>query len=256
MENKAEETVSEAKIEIEKEASKPVESVPKSEYSFKTSLGRAVGAGEITDIDYILDNNLKILEPEIVDHLLPDLSTDFLFIGQSKGKLGGGKRRIIRNTQKVTAKTKRQHFSAMAIVGDSNGHIGVGKGRSLESVSAKEKAVKRAKLSIIKISRGCGSWECACRGTHSIPFTISGKCGSVVVTLLPAPKGIGFCVADDIKTILKLAGIRDVWSRVVGQTSTRINLGYATFEALKQLSQYRLMPEENKTLGLSKEKEL
>ena len=223
---------------------------PASNYEFKTELGKAVKSGEIKDIDEILQKHLKILEPQIVDFLIPNLQVDFLYVGQSKGKLGGGKRRVIRNTQKVTAKAKRQHFSAMAVVGDGNGHIGIGKGRGLESVIAKEKALKNAKLNIISILRGCGSWECACHGSHSIPFKVSGKCGSVVVTLLPAPKGISFCVMDDIKTIMKLAGIKDVWSKVNGQTNTRINIGYATFEALKSLNYYRFFNKEKENLGI------
>ncbi|MCL5101709.1 MAG: 30S ribosomal protein S5 [Candidatus Parvarchaeota archaeon] len=257
MENK------EAKAAVEMSSKKEIESTVEQEskhpvltenklqgYNFKTDLGKRVAAGEVTDIDEILNKNINILEPQIVDYLLPGLQTDFLFIGQSKGKLGGGKRRIIRNTQKVTAKAKKQDFAAMAVVGDGNGHIGIGKGSALESVTAKEKALKKAKLNIIKIKRGCGSWECACESPHSIPFKVSGKSGSVIVTLSPAPKGIGFCVADDIKTILKLAGIKDVWSRVEGQTRTRINLGYASFKALKSLSAYRLFDTEKKSLGL------
>ena len=229
---------------------KPRDEEVRREYSFKTALGKSVAAGEIKDIDEILNKNLKILEPGIVDYLLPGLQTDFLYVGQSKGKFGGGKRRIIRNTQKVTAKAKRQHFSAMAVVGDGNGHIGLGKGRGLESVVAKEKAIKTAKMNIIKIKRGCGSWECACGGFHSIPFKVTGKCGSVIVTLIPGPRGIGFSAADDVKTLLKLAGIKDVWSRIEGQTSTRINLGYAAFAALKNLNSYRIQEEEKKELGV------
>ncbi|MCL4398213.1 MAG: 30S ribosomal protein S5 [Candidatus Parvarchaeota archaeon] len=247
MEN--EEPVKEAVVDSSAETANP-ESYRERTYEFKTELGKAVQSGEIKDIDEILRKHLKILEPQIVDFLIPNLQSDFLYVGQSKGKLGGGKRRIIRNTQKVTAKAKRQHFSAMAVVGDGNGHIGIGKGRGLESVIAKEKALKSAKLNIISILRGCGSWECACHGSHSIPFKVSGKCGSVVVTLLPAPKGISFCVMDDIKTIMRLAGIKDVWSRVKGQTNTRINIGYATFEALKSLNYYRFFGKEKESLGI------
>jgi small subunit ribosomal protein S5 len=253
MESEAQELIqevpTEAKKEIAEEVKAPVREERKS-FASKTWLGKSVLNGEITDIDDILNKHLKILEPEIVDYLIPNLQTDFLYIGQSKGKLGGGKRRIIKNTQKVTAKAKRQHFTAMAVVGDGKGHIGIGKGSALESVTAKDKAVKRAKLNLIKIKFGCGSWECACKSSHSIPFKISGKSGSVHVTIMPAPKGIGFCVADDIKIILKLVGVKDVWSRVYGQTGTRINLGYATFDALKSLNSYRLTNEEKNTWGL------
>ncbi len=222
----------------------------KRDFNFKTELGKKVLAGEIKSIDDILSKNLKILEDGIVDYLIPDLKIEFLFIGQSKGKLGGGKRRIVKNTQKVTAEGKRQHFSAVAVIGDMNGHIGIGRGSGLESVIAKEKAVKNAKLNITKIILGCGSWECACHEKHSIPFTVEGRSGSVRVKLLPAPKGVGFCAADDIKTIVRLAGIKDIWSKVSGQTGTRINLGYATFKALKKLNLYRYNEKNKAELGI------
>lgn len=220
-------------------------------YSFRTELGRKVISGEIKDIDEIFAKNIPILEAGIVDFLVPDLKIEFLYIGQSKGKLGGGKRRIVRNTQKMTAEGKTQHFSAMAIVGDGKGHIGVGRGRGLESVVAKDKAVKKAKLNLIKIKFGCGSWECTCHGTHSIPFKVKGKSGSVRVTLIPAPKGIGLCVADDIKIIMKLAGVKDVWSKVKGKAGTRVNLGYAVFGALHSLNIFRYNKSVAENLGIN-----
>ena len=61
---------------------------PERTYEFKTELGKAVQSGEIKDIDEILEKHLKILEPQIVDFLLPNLQSDFLYVGQSKGKLG------------------------------------------------------------------------------------------------------------------------------------------------------------------------
>ena len=60
----------------------------------KSSMGRKVKSGEIKDIDEILDKGQKILESEIVDILLPELNTDLLLIGQSKGKFGGGQKRV------------------------------------------------------------------------------------------------------------------------------------------------------------------
>src|SRR3990167_4018906 len=68
----------------------------------KTSLGIKVKAGEITDIDFILDNKLNILEHQITDVLMPNLATELLLIGQSRGKFGGGQRRVFRQTQKKT----------------------------------------------------------------------------------------------------------------------------------------------------------
>ncbi len=243
-------------MNMENEPVKEVETVGESpkestkSYNFKTELGRRVLAGEIKSIDEIFSKGMPILEEGIVDYLMPDLKTEFLYIGQSKGKLGGGKRRIIKNTQKVTAEGKTQHFSAMAVVGDGNGHIGVGKGSGLESVVAKEKAVKKAKLNMIKIKFGCGSWECTCHGTHSIPFKVTGKSGSVRVELIPAPKGISLCVADDIKIIMRLAGVKDVWSKVEGKAGTRINLGYAVFDALHSLNLFRYSKSVAENLGV------
>src|SRR3989338_11414993 len=54
----------------------------------KTSIGIKVKSGEIDKIDYILDNRLKIMEPEIVDILMPNLIIDLLLVGQAKGKFG------------------------------------------------------------------------------------------------------------------------------------------------------------------------
>ena len=48
----------------------------------KTELGRRVKSGEIKDISEILDSGSKILEPEIVDKLLPDLTVELIEVGQ------------------------------------------------------------------------------------------------------------------------------------------------------------------------------
>ena len=56
----------------------------KERWNPKTSLGKKVKSGEIDSMDYILDNRLNILEYQITDILMPNLSTDLLLIGQSK----------------------------------------------------------------------------------------------------------------------------------------------------------------------------
>ncbi len=207
----------------------------KNEWVPKTSLGKKVKAGEIKDINEIINKGLKIKEVEIVDTLIPDIESDLILIGQAKGKFGGGKRRAFRNTQKKTRDGNRTKFSAMAVVGNRNGLVGVGIGKSVETVPAREKAVRNAKLSLFRIRRGCGSWECGCGTPHSIPFTVTGKSGSTVIKLIPAPKGVGLCVHNEVQKILSLAGVKDVWSWSKGQTRTTINLIYATIDALKKL---------------------
>ncbi len=220
------------------------------EWKPKTEIGRKVKNGEITDIDQILSQGKKILEPEIVDALL-DLETDLILIGQAKGKFGGGKRRAFRTTQKKTEEGNRIHFEAMAVVGDKNGYIGIGYGKSTDTLPAREKAIRKAKLNIFRIRRGCGSWECNCKESHSIPFKVSGREGSVEVILMPAPKGKGIVAEKEIAKVLRLAGIRDIWVKSRGQARTKINLIKALEKALKKLNTTRIQEKHILTLNLS-----
>lgn len=217
------------KAVFEKEAWKP-----------KTSLGMKVKNGEVATIDYALDRRVKVLEPEIVDALLPNLTTELLMVGQSKGKFGGGQKRVFKQTQKKTQEGNKPKFATFAVVGNQDGYIGVGYGKSKETVPAREKAIRQAKLSIIKIRRGCGDWGCGCGGAHTVPFKVSGKSGSVEITLMPAPKGTGLIVEKECQTILKLAGIKDVWSRTEGQTRSKLNLLYGCFKALQKLVEFKI----------------
>jgi small subunit ribosomal protein S5 len=162
------------------------------------------------------------------------LESDLLLIGQSKGKFGGGKRRAWKQTQRKTMEGNVPTFSSAVIVGDRNGHIGVGFGRAKETLPAREKAGRKAKLNVIKITRGCASFDCLCSEEHTVPFIVEGKCGSVVVRLYPAPQGTGLVIGDECKKILRLAGVRDVYSKTFGQTRTTINLAKACIEALKK----------------------
>jgi len=216
----------------------------------KTELGRKVKNREILNIDEILDDSIRILEPEIVDALIT-LENDLLLIGQSKGKFGGGARRIFRQTQKKTMEGNKPKFSTTAIAGDKDGHIGIGYGSAKETVPAREKSIRKAKLNIFRIRRGCGSWQCGCGKPHSIPFNVTGKCGSVEIKFMPAPKGKGLCCASDIAKILALAGIKDIWAKTRGQTRNRLNFIYACEDALKQLVRTKVQPEHFKTVALA-----
>ena len=199
----------------------------------KTKLGREVKDGKIKNIDEILDNNRKILEEQIVDSLL-DVKTDLILIGQAKGKFGGGKRRVWRQTQKKTKEGNIPVFSTMAVIGDENGHIGVSFGKAKETLPARDKAIRKAKLSIIKIKRACSSFDCACSELHTVPFKVEGKEGSCRVILIPAPQGTGLVVGGELKKILKLAGIKDIYSKTFGKKTTTFNLIKACFNALKK----------------------
>ncbi len=216
----------------------------------KTALGRKVKNGEITSIDPILNSGLRILEPQIVDMLIPNLTEELLMIGQAKGKFGGGQRRTFRQTQKKTAEGNKPSFGTLIVVGNGNGYVGLGYGKSKETVPAREKAIRHAKLNITKVLRGCGSWQCFCKSPHSIPFEVTGKCGSAVIKLIPAPKGTGLRVASECKKLLFAAGIKDVWSQTLGQTRTTINLVPACYSAIKQLTNTKIKQKNIDELGI------
>ena len=235
----------EKKAKIKKEKERELET-----WQPKTEIGKDVKAGKIKDISQILDNGLNILESQIVDILLPDLKVDLLMIGQSKGKFGGGQKRVFRQTQKKTPEGNKPKFSTCAIIGNENGYIGIGFGKSKETVPAREKAIRNAKINIMKIKRGCGSWQCSCKAPHTIPFTATGKCGSVVIKLMPAPKGTGLRVEHEIAKILKLAGIKDIWSKTFGKTNTKQNLINACINALQNLITTKTRTEDIERLGI------
>lgn len=199
----------------------------------KTKLGQEVKDGKIKNIDEILDSNRKILEEEIVDSLI-NVQSELIAVGQSKGKFGGGKRRVWRQTQRKTKEGNVPSFSTLAVVGDGNGHIGIGEGKAKETLPARDKAIRKAKLNIMKLTRACAGFDCSCSELHSVPFKITGKSGSVVVTLIPAPQGTGLVVANELKKVLKLAGIKDVYSRTSGKKRTTFNMIKACIYALEQ----------------------
>jgi len=184
----------------------------------KTKLGEMVLSGQIVSIQDILSQGLKIKEPEIVDALLPNLQQEVLGIGL---------------VQKQTDAGEKTRFRAVVAVGNEDGFIGVGTGKAKQVRAAIEKAAAEAKLNITPIRRGCGSWECGCDIPHSLPFKVEGKCGSVTVQIIPGPRGLGLVAGETVKTILKLAGVKDCWTRTFGSTSTIPSTAFAVYDALK-----------------------
>ena len=205
----------------------------------KTELGKLVAEGKIT-LDEIYAKGIKIKEPEIVDRLIPGLQTDLIFIGGSPGKGGGIKRTPTRRTTRMHRSGRRYRVSAMVVIGNGDGYFGIGKAVANENRTAIEKATENAKLNMIPVTRGCGSWECACGGNHSVPVTIEGKAGSVRVYLMPAPKGVGLCVNNEAKKMLRLAGVKDLWTKCYGESKTRNNYALALFDAFKRMNRMRM----------------
>jgi len=222
------------------------------EWNPRTQLGKDVLDGKVTSIDQLFDEGTKITEPGIVDMLLPGLAHEIILIGGSTGKGGGVRRTPSRRTSRMHKSGRRYKISAMVVAGNGNGYVGVGyargpPGRHREII---EKALVKAKLNLVPVMRGCGSWECRDASPHSIPFSVTGKSGSVRITFIPAPRGLGLVVSDEVKKVLRLAGIEDVWSKSRGQTSSRVNTIHAVFDALARLNRLRIKDESKETVGL------
>lgn len=207
----------------------------KEEWEPKTELGRLVKDGVITDIDEIFEKGLPIMELGIVDTLLPDLEEEVMDVNL---------------VQRMHKSGRKVNFRVIVAVGNKNGYVGLGQGKAREVGPAIRKAVDNAKYNIIKVRRGCGDWGCVCGKPHTVPFKVSGKTGSVRVTLMPAPGGVGLAIGNVGKTIMNLAGIKDVWSQTSGQTQTTVNFANAIFDALKQLSHVKAQDEDLRSLGV------
>lgn len=206
------------------------------EWEPKTNLGRMVKEGNITDIDDIFESGLPIMELEIIDALLPDLEEEVMDVNL---------------VQRMHKSGRKVNFRVIVTVGNKDGYVGLGQGKAKEVGPAIRKAVDNAKFNIIKVRRGCGDWGCVCGKEHTVPFKVQGKSGSVRVTLIPAPGGVGLAIGNVGKTILRLAGIDDVWSETRGQTQTTINFAGAVFEALKNMSKVKASKSDLKNLGVA-----
>ncbi len=205
------------------------------EWEPKTRLGRKVKRGEIVNMEDALDTRLPIKEPEIVDALLPELDDEVLDVNM---------------VQRMTDSGRRVRFTVTCVVGNKNGYVGVGTAKGKEVGPTIRKCMDNAKLNIVRIRRGCGSWECGCGNPHTIPFEVKGRAGSVKIQLKPAPSGIGLAVGETAKSILERAGIKDMWGFSKGKTRTTVNYALAVFDALKETSKMRVREDQAEELGI------
>ncbi|MFN7990550.1 MAG: 30S ribosomal protein S5 [Candidatus Micrarchaeia archaeon] len=197
-----------------------VRTIDKESWRPRTSMGTKVKGGEVTTLEEVLSTGRPILEPEMIDVLLPDMESETL---------------QIKTTQRVTDSGKRMKFRVVAVIGDRKGHVGLGVGKSDELKPAMDYAIRDAKKHMIAIKTGCGSWECKCSMQHSVLSKTLGKEGSTVVTLKPAPRGLGLAANDVVKKVLAIAGVKDVWSQAQGGKNV-YNMAVATIKALDNLN--------------------
>lgn len=194
----------------------------------RTRLGRLVKTGQITTMGAALRSGLPLREPEIVDILLPDLEDEVLDVNM---------------VQRMTDSGRRVKFAITAVVGNKDGYVGLGQSKGKEVGPSIRRAIDNAKLNIIEIKRGAGSWESGPGApATSVPFRIEGKCSSVRVSIKPAPQGTGLATGAVARHILRLAGIKDARAFTNGQTQTTTNYAKAVFNALAQLGQTRMLP--------------
>ncbi|MDD3792183.1 MAG: 30S ribosomal protein S5 [Candidatus Bathyarchaeota archaeon] len=185
----------------------------------KTRLGKLVQEGKITTIEDVFLSGIKISESQIVDSLLPDLQEEVINVNL---------------VQKQTDAGEKSRFKAIVAVGNKDGYIGLGQGKASQVRNAIEKAAVNARLNIIPVKRGCGSWECGCGQPHSVPFQVEGKCGGVRVEIVPGPRGLGLVSSEVAKVILGLAGVKDLWMRSFGSTRTVPSYAFAIFDGLRK----------------------
>src|SRR3989442_13137675 len=208
---------------------------PLGEWVPKTTLGGMVLKGDVTTMAEAIGTDLPLREPEIVDILLPELEDEVLDVNM---------------VQRMTDSGGRVNFAITVVVGSSDGFVGLGRARGTEVGPGIRRAVGDAKIRVIGVKRGCGSWECGCYRAHPLPMKVVGSSGSVRVTLKPAPQGVGLAVGDIAKSVLRLAGIRDAWGFTKGHTKTTVNYALATFAALQQTGKVKVRSEQTERLKI------
>jgi len=190
-----------------------------------TKLGRLVQSGKVTSLEAIYLHSLPIREYQIIDALYKQ-SSDELKDEVCK----------IHPVQKMTSAGQRNRFVAYALVGDCNGHIGLGNKVGKEVATAIRGAVISAKLNLIPVRRGY--WGNRLGAPHTVPMKVSGKCGSVSVRIIPAPRGSGVVGSPTLKKMMQFSGISDAFSSSCGHTRSKGNFMKATFEALRLTYQF------------------
>ncbi|KAL1916231.1 40S ribosomal protein uS5 [Calcarisporiella thermophila] len=187
----------------------------KGEWVPVTKLGRLVKDGKIKSMEEIYLFSLPIKEYQIVDFFLPKLKDEVM---------------KIMPVQKQTRAGQRTRFKAFVVIGDFDGHVGLGVKCSKEVATAIRGAIILAKLSVIPVRRGY--WGSKLGEPHTVPAKVTGKCGSVICRLVPAPRGTGIVAAPTPKKLLQLAGVTDCYTTSRGSTRTMGNFVKATFAAI------------------------
>ena len=145
----------------------------------------------------------------------------------------------IRRCACVVKGGRRFSFAALVVTGDGNGRAGYGYGKAIEVPQAVEKATKQSNRSQTSVPIVNGT----------IPHQVIGEFRSSRVLLLPAKPGTGVIAGGSIRTVLELAGIKNVLAKRLG-SKTPLNNARAAMEALAALRTHK---ETAKERGISLE---
>ncbi|MDR0817636.1 MAG: 30S ribosomal protein S5 [Clostridiales Family XIII bacterium] len=130
----------------------------------------------------------------------------------------------IRRVAKTVKGGRNMRFSVTVVVGDEEGHVGVGLGKAREIPEAVRKAIEDAKKKVIYVPTV---------GT-TIPHTVLGVFGAGKVKIMPGSEGTGVIAGSSVRTVLELAGIKDVRAKSIGSNNAG-NMAYATIQGLSSL---------------------
>lgn len=130
----------------------------------------------------------------------------------------------VRRVQKVVKGGRTLRFSALVVVGDRKGRVGIGIGKSKEVSAAIEKATTVAKKNVVNIPIV----------NNTIPHNTIGKFSATSILLLPAPEGTGVIAGGSARSVIELAGIKNIVTKRHG-SSNRMNCVKATMAGLLSL---------------------
>lgn len=136
----------------------------------------------------------------------------------------------VRRVAKVTKGGKRLRFSTVVVVGDKKGSVGVALGRGADVKSAVEQGERLAIKGMKKIELV----------GDTIPHEVVYKYGAAKVLLRPARPGTGVIAGSSVRTVLELAGIDNVYGKILGSPESNSN-AYCTFKALQSLKKDRVL---------------
>lgn len=132
----------------------------------------------------------------------------------------------VRRVARVMAGGRRFSFSVTVVIGDRKGRVGVGIGKGADTALSIDKAVRDAKRHLIKVPL---------TKSGSIAHDVSATYASSVLTLVPSP-GRGLVAGSAMRTVLELAGVKDVVGKILSRTKNKLTIARATVAALRSLS--------------------